>query len=250
MWNTFLLPSLKTYWMPYGSTVYISTSSFTSIKCLSWNHYSVIWHLWQWILNRMSLPNNQYLSTVIMVVSYRHFWTTYWSHLPGSISYSWTAWPLKVGPICCPRTSVQNYHSVLHKYQKSADLIDTVEEAWNHAGNFCYISYILAAQLSVGVFHLDISLRVPFYIFWSLLSFYQGCWRTRRLWIRSLSSCLKKQMVDETWDLEISQHLMSFGSHSNSSIGSITTHTGCYYAKTTGLPTLFLHSQSISISTV
>jgi hypothetical protein len=27
---------------------------------------------------------------------------------------SWTFWPLKMGPIGCPETSVQNYHSTLH----------------------------------------------------------------------------------------------------------------------------------------
>jgi hypothetical protein len=28
---------------------------------------------------------------------------------------SWTAWPLKVGPIACPKMLVRNYHSTLHK---------------------------------------------------------------------------------------------------------------------------------------
>jgi len=57
---------------------------------------------------------------------------------------------------------------------------------------FWYFSYICAAQLNRGVFHLGISytwwlrgIRVPVCFLWSLFSLYQGCWRTRRLWIRS-----------------------------------------------------------------
>jgi len=39
---------------------------------------------------------------------------------------------MKMGPIGCPETSVQNYHSTLRKTQKSADLIYIAAEAWNH----------------------------------------------------------------------------------------------------------------------
>ena len=31
------------------------------------------------------------------------------------LHYSWTAWPLKIGPISCAETSVPNYHSTLRK---------------------------------------------------------------------------------------------------------------------------------------
>jgi hypothetical protein len=41
-----------------------------------------------------------------IVVIYRRFGTTYQSHLERS---SWTAWPLKMGLISCPWTSVINY---------------------------------------------------------------------------------------------------------------------------------------------
>lgn len=60
--------------------------------------------------------------------------------------------------------------------------------------SFCrYCSYTRAAQLSRGVFHLDIAIswfRVIsiFCVYWSLFAFYQGCWRTRRLLIRTLCS--------------------------------------------------------------
>jgi hypothetical protein len=104
---------------------------------------------------------------------------------------------------------------------------------------FYYCSYILAAQLITGVFHLDISfscrfrgIRIPFYVFWCLFSFYQAHWRTRRLWIKS--SELKK-LEEETRTQETPQHLGIFGSHYNSLMGSITrqnhwiiTRTGCY----------------------
>jgi len=50
---------------------------------------------------------------------------------------------------------------------------------------FCSLSYIWVAQLEV--FHLDTSFSCSFrgvwvlvYFFWSVFSFYRGCWRTRR----------------------------------------------------------------------
>jgi hypothetical protein len=50
-----------------------------------------------------------------VVIIYRRFGTTYWSHLDGSrirvfFSYS-DSWPVKMGPIRCPETSVNNYHT-------------------------------------------------------------------------------------------------------------------------------------------
>jgi len=38
-------------------------------------------------------------------------------------------------------------------------------------------------------------IKVPFYSFWSLLSFYQGCWRTRRLGI----SCVRNWRIWWSW---------------------------------------------------
>jgi hypothetical protein len=53
-----------------------------------------------------------------VVILYRRFGTTYRSHLQKSESpriklSSWTSWPLRMGPICCPETSVKSYHSTL-----------------------------------------------------------------------------------------------------------------------------------------
>jgi hypothetical protein len=42
-----------------------------------------------------------------VVILYRRFGATYRSYLQG------TSWPLNMGPIGCPETSVQNYHSTL-----------------------------------------------------------------------------------------------------------------------------------------
>ena len=53
-----------------------------------------------------------------VVYLYRHFGTTYLSHLQGSrrrIHFSWTSWPLKIALINCPETSTWNYHSILCK---------------------------------------------------------------------------------------------------------------------------------------
>jgi hypothetical protein len=44
------------------------------------------------------------------VIVYRRFGTTYRSHLQGSRGFS-NSWPLKMGTIRCPETSVNNYHS-------------------------------------------------------------------------------------------------------------------------------------------
>jgi hypothetical protein len=46
----------------------------------------------------------------VKLILYRLFGTTYGSHLQRSRR----TWPLKMGPIGCPQTLVQNYHSTLH----------------------------------------------------------------------------------------------------------------------------------------
>lgn len=59
-------------------------------------------------------------------------------------------------------------------------------------GNYLLLHSYLGWATSQGLFHLGISfrcwvkgMRVTFYVFWSLFSYYQACWSTRRLWIRS-----------------------------------------------------------------
>jgi hypothetical protein len=53
-----------------------------------------------------------------VVILYRHFGTTYRSHLQESRSKSSWTWPLKMGPISCPETSVKVYHSTLRNIPK------------------------------------------------------------------------------------------------------------------------------------
>ena len=49
-----------------------------------------------------------------MVIGHQHFGTTYRFHLQISKTLSsWISWPLKMGPIGCPETSVWNCHSML-----------------------------------------------------------------------------------------------------------------------------------------
>lgn len=59
----------------------------------------------------------------------------------------------------------------------------------------CYCSCVWSAPQIRGVFCLDISftslfrsIRSPSCCFWNPFSFYQECWRSRSLWIRSLRS--------------------------------------------------------------
>jgi hypothetical protein len=58
-----------------------------------------------------------------VVILYRRFGTTYRSYIQQTRSpgreVSWTSWPLKMGPIRCPETSTQNYHSTLRRAQIS-----------------------------------------------------------------------------------------------------------------------------------
>jgi hypothetical protein len=50
---------------------------------------------------------------------------TYWSHHKGS----WTAWPLKMGPIGRREMSVTDYKSTLREIPYSVDLIYAATEA-------------------------------------------------------------------------------------------------------------------------
>jgi hypothetical protein len=65
-----------------------------------------------------------------VVILYRRFGRTYKSNFQGSRTY----WTLKIGPIGCPATSVQNYLFLrCVTSQKSADFFHIATEAWNHA---------------------------------------------------------------------------------------------------------------------
>jgi hypothetical protein len=60
-----------------------------------------------------------------IVVSHRRFGTSYLSHFQGRRSSSWTHSPLKMGPLCCPETSVGNCYSTLSKTPPNcADLVN------------------------------------------------------------------------------------------------------------------------------
>jgi len=55
----------------------------------------------------------------IVVITYRRFRTNYLSNIQGSRNprrklSSWIPWPLRMGRIRCPETSVRNYHDTLH----------------------------------------------------------------------------------------------------------------------------------------
>ena len=65
----------------------------------------------------------------IVVISYRRFGTTFRSQLQVSII---PPGPLKMWLICCPETSIWNYHYPCIISQKSADLIYIAVETWNH----------------------------------------------------------------------------------------------------------------------
>ena len=44
-----------------------------------------------------------------LVISYRRFGTTYWSYLPRVKHSATIVWPLKMGQIICPKTSITNH---------------------------------------------------------------------------------------------------------------------------------------------
>ena len=80
---------------------------------------------------------------------------------------------------------------------------------------FCYYSCTWTAQLIRGVFHYSYSCYFsaiigPSLSFWSLISFCQGCWKIRGIWIRSLYGCRswwrRRQRVrkyDRGWHIDI-----------------------------------------------
>ena len=69
----------------------------SSVGCLA-----VTWDLCFWDITQRRV-----------VILYRCCGTTYWPNLQRSRS-PWASWPLKMGPIGCPETSVRNYHYMLY----------------------------------------------------------------------------------------------------------------------------------------
>ena len=70
-----------------------------------------------------------------VVIPCRRFGKTYRSHLQGTRSprriSSWTYWPMKMGSISCPETSVRNYHFTLCKIPEEPRF-HIAAKAWNH----------------------------------------------------------------------------------------------------------------------
>jgi len=86
--------SAENKWMCNGKIMYV----FVSIV-----------HIWDYLKDEIfPLPG---LYTARMVVCYQYFRTKYQSHLQGSE----TAWPWKMGPVGCPKTSAPIYQFTLHR---------------------------------------------------------------------------------------------------------------------------------------
>jgi hypothetical protein len=65
--------------------------------------------------------------------------------------YSWTSWPLKMGTVRCPETSVKDYHSTLRSTsQKSANLVNIAMEASNHGLVIKFSRDLLPLSVSVS----------------------------------------------------------------------------------------------------
>lgn len=60
-----------------------------------------------------------------------------------SSSHLTSAWPLKMGLVVCPKTSVNKYQFTLRNTQKNEVLIYTAVESWNNAG---HVSDVIAAK--------------------------------------------------------------------------------------------------------
>jgi hypothetical protein len=80
-----------------------------------------------WVPEQVLKVNSSvfWVVTQCKVVWYRHFGTTFGSIFKGKAC--WTAWPLKVGRIGCPETSVSN-KLMLRNNQKTEDFISTATE--------------------------------------------------------------------------------------------------------------------------
>jgi hypothetical protein len=71
----------------------------------------------------------------IAVIPYRYFRTIYQSHLQGS-QFSLDSWPLKMGSIGCPETSVKNYHYSLHNNPEECSSCLLHGWTWTHVSIF------------------------------------------------------------------------------------------------------------------
>jgi hypothetical protein len=88
-------------------------------------------------------------------VLHRRFETTYRPHLPGSFYSSLTSWPLKMRPISCPETSVQNYQPNLRNIseERRADL-----QSWRK-------SEMTSHSMSIPINHWRINNKFNWYSF-------------------------------------------------------------------------------------
>jgi hypothetical protein len=87
----------------------------TSFRCMQpWKGEG----LWLWTRQtkggKLQLRSSFFCLVTQRIVAYHYprFTKTYRSHIQGS---SWISWPLKMGPIGFPETSVRNYHYTLRK---------------------------------------------------------------------------------------------------------------------------------------
>jgi hypothetical protein len=86
---------------------------------------------------------------------------------------SWTSWPLKVGPIGCSETSLQNYHSMVRNIP--AERI--AAEAWNKTySSSPYLSILseLQYKLTWGT-HIRLRYSVRFAGWWRLYFKFREC---------------------------------------------------------------------------
>ena len=56
-----------------------------------------------------------------------------------AVQEKWTAWPLKMGPVICPETSVNNYQHMLHNVPPNEILSFTTVETRNFAKQCCLL---------------------------------------------------------------------------------------------------------------
>jgi hypothetical protein len=168
---TFHMPTLRTTYsdkvlsLIWSATLLsLSHSREMSTRKLKTSQYVLIWrHLGNWDL-KFLLRSALFWGVTQrqVVIFYRRFETTYLSHPQGwrcRVKLHWTSWPLKMGPIRCPETSVKYFHPSLR---------NTPEESRSHqhqAGNH---GKFLTAVLNDGILWYDAvqvhkSLPIPFF---------------------------------------------------------------------------------------
>ena len=90
------------------------------------------WEGWLWWWSTFLQKRTAFFWVItqgVVVISYRCFGTTYWSHLQGSrihTGFLLDSWTLKMGPIGCPETSVGSYLCCVHTNpeERSCYLLD------------------------------------------------------------------------------------------------------------------------------